>query len=163
MARYIVDGSTLRHYGIKGMRWGIRRKDPGTSGVNGNSQKKGGPKDKWGRSTKKTANTKYVRGLKSVKTMSDAELKSRVQRIELEKQYNNLVKKDREALAKGANFVGGILANVVTNVATTYATDAFMGSRGNRGKWSPGPTTHTVEQIQLALTQGGSSGRALRR
>lgn len=160
MARYIVDGSTLRHYGIKGMRWGIRRKDPGTSGVNGNSQKKGGPKDKWGRSTKKTANTKYVRGLKSVKTMSDAELKSRVNRIQLEKQYNNLVKKDREALSKGANYVGGILANVVTNVATSYVTDAFMG---NRGKWSPGPTTHTVEQIQLALTQGGSSGRVLRR
>lgn len=156
MARYFVNESVLRHYGIKGMRWGIRRKDPAPE----MTLPKGGPKDKWGRSTKKTANTKYVRGLKSVKTMSDAELKSRVQRINLEKQYNDLVKKDRKALSKGANYVGGILANVVTNVATNYATDAFMG---NRGKWSPGPTTHTVEQIQLALTQGGSSGRVLRR
>ena len=159
MARYFVNESVLRHYGIKGMRWGIRRKDP----VPEMTLPKGGPKDKWGRSTKKTANTKYVRGLKSVKTMSDAELKSRVNRIQLEKQYNDLVKKDREALSKGANYVGGILANVVTNVATNYVTDAFMGNRGNRGNWSPGPTTHTVEQIQLALTQGGSSGRVLRR
>lgn len=157
MTRYIVDESVLRHYGIKGMRWGIRRKDPsnlqgpGNDPVNGNKPQKGGPKDEWGRSIKKTSNTKYVRGLTSVKTMTDAELKSRVERIRLEKQYNELVKADRKALIKTAGFVGTILTNVATNVATDYATNAM---KGNLGNWSPGPSKHTVEQIQRQLTRG---------
>jgi len=59
----------LEHHGIKGMKWGVRRENPS-----------GGSK----RSTPKAS------------TLSDNELQARVKRLNLEKQYSDLVKKQNE-------------------------------------------------------------------
>jgi hypothetical protein len=77
----------FEHHGIKGMKWGVRRKDP--SGGSGNPHH-------------------------PVASMSDKDLKSAVTRMNLEKQFHTLTaeanNRDKSTMQKGADLVGGMLA-----------------------------------------------------
>lgn len=101
----------FEHYGIKGMRWGVR-KDSGSSG------RKSG-----------------------VSKLSNEELKSRVQRLNLEKQYSSLTRQNAGSLEKGARAVQGILQSAGKQIVTTalvvyggkaikYGVTAILGARG---------------------------------
>jgi hypothetical protein len=75
----------LEHFGTKGMKWGIRK------------DRKGSGK----KSAKQTA-----------KTLTNKELKKRVDRMNMEKQYSSLAKKDAEAsMSKGQKIVNGVVAD----------------------------------------------------
>lgn len=90
----------LAHYGIKGMRWGVRR-----------------TAEQLGRVAKKTAakNPREAQrqASKEAKTLSDKELRDRINRMNMEKQYSDLVKqqveRDRTALQEGQAEVARIL------------------------------------------------------
>lgn len=94
----------ISHYGVKGMKWGVR-------------------KDRTKRREKKRANyaEDYVqaRKLKSkgYKNLSNKELKDLTRRLNLEKQYRELVVSD---YSKGMDFVKGVLA-AGTTIAGIYA------------------------------------------
>jgi hypothetical protein len=94
----------ISHYGIKGMKWGVR-------------------KDRTKRREKKRANyaEDYVqtRKLKSkgYKNLSNRELKDLTRRLNLEKQYRELIVSD---YSKGMEFVKGVLA-AGTTIASIYA------------------------------------------
>ncbi len=88
----------LEHYGILGMKWGVRR-SRGPDGTVGGKQKK-------------------VR----VKDMSDEELKKRVSRLSLEKQYKDLTKAD---VSSGQKFVQDVLLGSAKQTAITY-TSKYM-------------------------------------
>ena len=73
----------LIHYGIPGMKWGIRRTD---------------------------SELNRARKMKEASTMSDEELKARVNRLNLEKQYVKLTGgNDRDITERGRNFVVSIM------------------------------------------------------
>jgi hypothetical protein len=87
----------LEHYGKKGMKWGVRK------------DRKSGK----GKSAGQTA-----------KTLSDKELKKRVKRLNMEKQYTDLVKTEASSMAKGKSIVTDMLVSAGKQKAQSLTTSA---------------------------------------
>lgn len=94
-----IDEDFIAHYGTKGMKWGVRNKP---------SSRKGG-KGKKGR---------------KVSDMSDEELKKKVGRLNMEKQYKSLTKnkRDQALVRKGAKVAGEILGKSAKKSLTSFST-----------------------------------------
>ena len=111
----------LYHYGVKGMKWGIRRTAAQLGHVVGTGYKKaktaaGNIKAK--RDAKKAEKIKQEREkITSSRKLTDEELKSRIQRLQLEKNYQDLVK-DTSKLSRGEEFVLGIMETVGRELIT---------------------------------------------
>ena len=133
--------NTLQHYGVLGMKWGVRR-TPAQLGRRTSSKKKSKPT---GREEKGKVAPKKK---KSLKDMSDEELRAKISRLELEKRYSDLSKPENHArTTKGKAFVSDILEKSGKNIGTqltTYAlgtavnkmlkTDAVNPKKGQRDK-----------------------------
>lgn len=89
--------SFLEHYGKKGMKWGVRKDRP--------SSKKS-------KSAKQTA-----------KTLTDTELAKRINRLNMEKQYVDLVKGSPSSVTKGRQVVTGMLASAGKKKAQALADE----------------------------------------
>ena len=87
----------LEHYGVKGMRWGVRKGSGSTA-----------------------ARTRYT---KAPNKLSDSELKKRITRMETEKKYNQLNRKD---VSEGRKFVNEVITGAGRRVATTVLTGASL-------------------------------------
>ena len=101
MTEELVD-NFLEHYGVKGMRWGVRRSNPSGGSAKTAVKKlatkpavKTAPKPAAKTEVKTVAKPKVEaevpRGPKKASEMSTEELQKIIQRINLEKQYNDLV------------------------------------------------------------------------
>lgn len=103
--------NVLAHFGIKGMKWGVRRDNP-----SGSSEGTSQTVSRKGKTTE----------------ISDSELQKRVKRLQLEKQYDDLIKQENEkkggALAYGAKFVGGVVESAAKQVATQLLVKEFQGA-----------------------------------
>lgn len=85
----------LEHYGVKGMKWGVRKKrDPGRTVFE-----------------------------KPPSRLTDDELKRRIQRLESEKRYNELNRRD---VSQGERLAAEILTNVGRATVTTVGTAAAL-------------------------------------
>lgn len=114
---------SLTHYGVLGMKWGVRRNRSKSSSGSG---KKRGLKSK----VKKVINKRKG---KSVKKMSDAELRARINRMQLEKQYKSL---KTEMYSPGKKFAKDIVRDVgsqmvkdVTKNAAGYGVNKVTGKK----------------------------------
>ena len=104
----IVLNDNLKHHGIKGQKWGVRR-----------FQNKDGSLTPAGRKRQKVqAHEDYNRAHsgKSVKEMSDKELRDVNNRLNMERQYAQMTTKK----GIGSKFVTGVLAVVGTELAKEY-------------------------------------------
>lgn len=101
-----MDNNQLYHWGIKGMKWGVRRSEAQLARARG---------EKTEEVHEDYAN---AHSKKSVKSMSNAELKARNNRLQMEQQYSNLTK----STSAGKKFVTGVLISAGTAVATGIAT-----------------------------------------
>lgn len=129
-----MENIELQHHGIKGMRWGVRRSKAMLDRLSGRSSR--GDNDSDGSDKSESSKPKA----KSVKDMSDDELNSAINRLQLEKRYMDLMrdtspqppkqnnqnnnqqhqqnqKKEKKALDKGKEFVGDVLMTSGKNLA----------------------------------------------
>lgn len=103
----------LRHYGVIGMKWGVRRyqnKD--------GSLTPAGKKHYAQSSAEHHPDYTKAHDRKSVKTMSDAELRARLNRLNMEKQYSQLSKSDVD---RGRKYLKNV-AKAGTTVAAITST-----------------------------------------
>ena len=96
---YTINGRSfeLQHHGIKGMRWGVRKK--------------------------RTTHADYQKAhsKKSVQEMSDKELRERNNRLQMERQYAQMTKKKNV----GAKVISGLIATAGTIVALEGAYKTY--------------------------------------
>lgn len=117
----------LEHHGIKGMRWGVRRSKK-QLGYDTSSKKE---KRKFEEPSKpKEAIKSKTKAKKSVSEMSDAELASKIRRLEMEKRYSDL-SRDPKRNSRGKKFVIDVLESSGRNIATQAVTYG-MGTAVNR-------------------------------
>lgn len=83
----------LEHAGVKGMKWGRRKKE------------------------RKAAAAEREADIAKIKTMSDDELKSKINRIKLEKEYKKLTSPE---ISEGRKIVGEILKDYGKQQAKAY-------------------------------------------
>lgn len=115
-----MENNSLAHYGIRGMKWGVRQFQNSDGSYTSTGKK---------RKQKESVHEDYANAhsKKSVKSMSNAELKARNNRLQMEQQYANLTrttskgKKTVQTFIKTAGLVGG--------VAGAYATYKRVGTQ----------------------------------
>lgn len=111
-----MNDAYLAHYGILGMKWGVRRASGAATA---------GKAKKRASKTGDDAHDDYKKahGAKSSKTMSDKELRDRINRLQMEKQYSQLsgstVNRGR-AYAQKLFKAGTTVAAVSTTALTLY-------------------------------------------
>ncbi len=103
-------GGELTHYGVKGMKWGVRRSEAQLARA---AEKRG---------QKRAARDEQKN---KIKNMSDDDLRSAINRMNMERQYAQLTGTTNQQL--GARKVGQIVAKeggqVLTNAAKQVATE----------------------------------------
>lgn len=109
--------SDIMHFGVLGMKWGVRRKK---NSVSRKEQKK--------RANKKTSRdyneADFLRKRK-VKSLSNAQLKKAITRMQLEQQYKQLSEKDKFKLYQfGKKFVNDLMTSTTQTVVNTISKTA---------------------------------------
>lgn len=95
------DYNLLLHYGVPGMKWGVRKSKSSSSSRKSNRQAK--------KSYNKTIKSRKKNKYEDISTLSDKELRERTNRMQLERQYASLLRDQSYAVNKGKNKTNGIL------------------------------------------------------
>lgn len=140
----IILDNELKHYGVKGMRWGVRKKryttiQEGPQEQNGKKKKSSNlstakegvdatnravndiQKIHSGRVSKKERKQRIADEIQirdNVSKMSDKELREAVNRLNMEERYTQVMR-DRATLQRGESHVERYLDNTVTTLAVT--------------------------------------------
>lgn len=139
-------GGELIHYGILGMKWGVRRyqnKD-GTLTRAGKKRAKQLREAADKRNTDEKILDQYDKEVnkesaervaaKEIKNLSDADLKAKIDRIKLENEYKDLaypsIKLRKERKKNGKDLVSKIFKNATENIGT-QAVAYYMGQGVN--------------------------------
>lgn len=117
--------NSLYHFGIKGMKWGIRRyqnKDGSLTAAGKKRYNEGEQSPK-----EKSAPSSSSNHSRSISELSDTELRTRINRLNLEKQYRQLlsegVSNDTKQVKEGKSFTNEIKDRAVKNVLLPAAEE----------------------------------------
>ena len=108
-----MDNNELYHYGVLGMKWGVRRAQNKVIKIGAKAKKQG-----WSDDAKSAAEIKT----KSVKQMSNAELRKINERTRLENEYKNL---NKRKVSAGEKFVTDVVKESSKEIAKDY-TKKYM-------------------------------------
>lgn len=107
----------LEHYGVKGMKWGVRKSEPRVAVPTSTSHKpgdfvraKGGQNQPASEDAVRVAGVRQKAKASTTDALSNKELQDLVTRMNLEQQYSSLMQKS-DRRSKGAKFVNKILGN----------------------------------------------------
>lgn len=110
--------SYVAHFGIKGMKWGIRRfqNSDGTYTALGKKRRNSGEQ----------VHEDYTNAhsKRSVQSMSTKELQERNKRLQAEEQYKKLTKKENKAAKFLAGAVGAAAMGIAVSRLTKYGNSA---------------------------------------
>ena len=117
-----MNNNELYHYGVLGMKWGVRKSRGG-----------GAPKTgRRGRPIKERPpaheDYKKAHSKKSVREMSDAELRSRINRLDMERRYQELNPSTKN---RGRKYVNSIV-KTGTTIATITGTALTIYSNADK-------------------------------
>lgn len=138
-----MENDVLIHWGVKGMKWGVRRyqnsdgsltpagKKRYSDGMNFVERAKAKKKAKQraenlkkARAVKAERKEKLSKDKLSIKEMTDKEIQDRINRLEMEKKYASLVKESRSLqMPRGKKFIEKYLDSTVDRVADQAAAD----------------------------------------
>lgn len=126
----------LAHYGVKGMKWGVRKSEDSDDGSSSAKKEKPGPSD----DVVKVDGHQSVIKAGGTRALSNKELKEVVDRMNLEQQYSTLktksgttvggkIDKGHEFIKKGAGFgeTGVKIYNMVNSPAGTALRKLLVG------------------------------------
>ena len=106
--------SDIMHFGVLGMKWGVRKKK---NSVSRKEQKK--------RANKKISrdyNESDFLRKRNVKSLSNAQLKKAITRMQLEQQYKQLSENDKSKFYKfGKKFVNDLMTSTTQTVVNTIS------------------------------------------
>jgi len=106
-----LKGTTMAHWGIKGMRWGIRRSDAELARASGESDD----------AARAAATQKSIQTSGSLSSVSDSDLNHLVNRLNVEARYTTAISNPSVA-SKGHNAIKTVLgAGDTMNKAISFA------------------------------------------
>lgn len=127
-----ICSNELYHYGIKGMKWGIRRYQNKDGSLTSAGKKR---RDK---NENKAIKKDRKQDVKNRRKLSDAELKRKIERLQTEKRFKELTNED---ISPGKTMVSNILRSAGTKVltaavagATAYGIKAAMTKKFDFGE-----------------------------
>lgn len=116
------NSNELYHYGIKGMKWGIRRTEAQLARARGQRPSS----ESASKNTSATAKAKSsTPARKKVSEMSDDELRQAVQRLQFEQQYRKL---NPEKVSAGKKFATKVMNDVVVPAVTEVARNTLRNA-----------------------------------
>lgn len=131
-----MDNQHLTHAGIKGMKWGIRRFQNKDGSLTPEGKKRYGVDDSDSSEDYKSARSK------SVRKMSDQELRAALNRVQMERQYAQLTAVEKSA---GRKWVESVLAEGGKEIAKSLMTE--YGKKG----------------IKLGIAKGADMARKMKK
>lgn len=111
-----METNELMHYGVLGMKWGVRRTPEQLARARGQTKSE---KEE----NKTTPAKKTTSARKSASEMTDEELNKAVRRLQLEQQYRQL---NPETVSTGQKFVNKVAKDVIVPAATTVARNTVQ-------------------------------------
>ena len=108
-------GDFLEHFGVKGMKWGVRKSTDGSSGTS--SRRRPSRSASPDAENAQNALTKIKKG--GIKSVSNKELQDVITRMNLEQQYSRVAPKG--PASKAAQFGGKFAADVLIGVGKSQA------------------------------------------
>jgi len=138
----------LAHFGVKGMKWGVRKSDAVNVGRLGVQAVKARPPAK--SETKKAfgANVAKAGGLHKV---SDQDLQKMLNRLDMERRYTTIQHEDAAKRAAGRKAVGKVLLEV-GKIALPVVLGAVIG-RAASGHGDPFRTTAFITRPALGAAK----------
>lgn len=108
----------LYHHGVKGMKWGVRRYQ------NSDGSLTSAGKKRYTRTESANDREKAQRksDLKNRRTLSDADLRKKIDRLKMEKEFKNLTNED---ISPGKKYVSEILSSAGKKTLTVVAAGAM--------------------------------------
>lgn len=130
----IQNANYLKHYGVKGQKWGIRRYQNKDGTLTAAGKKRDAAKS--ARDANKAKLQDRREAYKNRRSLSDEELGSRVRRLEQEKKLKSLTEED---IAPGRSAVKKLLHSTGAKVLYTAALGGaiYAGHYALTGKYDP--------------------------
>lgn len=116
---------TLEHYGVKGMKWGVRRSDAELSKGKMGKKSDEKPARKSG-DAKKAASSKGKASTKGVDSLTNKELKDLNERLNLEANYKRMNPAQQSMASKGASIARGMALDMTLNAVKQVGTQLLV-------------------------------------
>lgn len=110
----------LEHHGVKGMKWGVRKRSKTRVSSSGARSTSPNPSSKV---SAPTTRDKRVKVLKNRRELSDSDIKDFTSRLQSEKQLKALLDED---VSPGRTFIKKVMSDAGKQAATKLATNAII-------------------------------------